>query len=179
MTIRSPLANTLSTLLIIGVFRNTASFVVHPVQRTSLNTLMQSSQNNNEEEADFVFSRRRRRGRRANEDADTEEDSFYKRKEKEAYLDDDEDDFDYDVQDEYDDDEDDDWDDDEEDYDIFGNDIVPNAFLDSMDPDGAAERFPELARDPRFWFDMLLFVTFLDLLSIIGPRDPYPDIPWF
>ncbi len=91
--------------------------------------------------------------------------------EQDAYLEDDDFDY-YDYQDEFDDEDDDEddnlWDDDEEEYDL----------LDNMDPDGAAERFPELARDPRFWFDMLLFVTFLDLLSIIGPRDPYPDIPW-
>lgn len=27
---------------------------------------------------------------------------------------------------------------------MFGNEVVPNALLDSMDPDGAADRFPEL-----------------------------------
>lgn len=65
----------------------------------------------------------------------------------------------------------------EEEYELFGDVLIPNPLLDSMDPDGAAERFPELARDPRFWFDMLLFVAFLDFLSYAGPRDPFPDFP--
>lgn len=74
----------------------------------------------------------------------------------------------------------DDYDDeDEEEYDLMGNVLIPNPLLDSMDPDGAAERFPELASDPRFWFDMVLFVAFLNFLSFAGPQDPYPDIPWF
>jgi hypothetical protein len=66
----------------------------------------------------------------------------------------------------------------EEENDLFGNVLIPNPLLDAMDPDGAAERFPELAQDPRFWFDMILFVAFLDFLSFAGPRDPFPDIPW-
>lgn len=164
---------TATLLLTICMWQTIAGFVVHPVQRTSITAMMQSA--SNDDEPEFVYSRRRRRGR-SNSD-DTEQDPYYERKEKETYLD--EDDYEFDIDDEYDDedeDEDDFWD--EEEYDLFGNDIIPNPILDSMDPDGAAERFPELARDPRFWFDMLLFVTFLDLLSIIGPRDPYPDIPW-
>lgn len=70
-------------------------------------------------------------------------------------------------------------DEDEEEYDLFGNELIPNPLLDSIDPDGAAERFPELARDPRFWFDMALFIAFLNFLSSVGPRDPFPDIPMF
>lgn len=184
MIVSLPFSAVFSTLLTIGMCRNTAgfgstlAFGIHPVtiQRTAFTALMQSAEN--EDEAEFVYSRRRRRGRRNNEEDDKEHDSVYGKTEKEVDLEDDAVDFDYDVQDEYNDDDDDIWDDDEEEYDMFGNDIIPNPILDSMDPDGAAERFPELARDPRFWFDMLLFVTFLDLLSIIGPRDPYPDIPW-
>jgi hypothetical protein len=71
----------------------------------------------------------------------------------------------------------DDDDDDEPVYGLFGNEIIPNELLDNIDPDGAADRFPELARDPRFWFDMFLFVAFLDFLSWVGPRDPFPDLP--
>jgi hypothetical protein len=69
--------------------------------------------------------------------------------------------------------------DDEEEYDMFENVLIPNPLLDSIDPDGAAERFPELARDPRFWFDMVLFIAFLDFLSYAGPRDPFPDLPMY
>jgi hypothetical protein len=76
-------------------------------------------------------------------------------------------------------DEDDDLEDDDEDHDLFGNYIIPNPLLDSIDPDGAADRFPELARDPRFWIDMALFVAFLNFLSSVGPRDTLPDIPWY
>ena len=80
------------------------------------------------------------------------------------------------------DDEDDDFDDDEEDdeeYGFFGNAVIPNPLLDSIDPDGAADRFPELASDPRFWIDMLIFVAVLDFLSYIGPRNPMPLDPLF
>jgi len=92
--------------------------------------------------------------------------------------------------DEYDDDDDDEWDfiddldeqwdgdlDDMEKHDLLGNVLIPNPILDNIDPDGAAERFPELAKDPRFWFDIVLFLAFLDFLSFVGPRDPFPDLP--
>jgi hypothetical protein len=84
----------------------------------------------------------------------------------------------YDIEDEYDDedeewDEDDDEDDDEdEEYGFFSNVLIDNPILDSIDPDGAAERFPELASDPRFWVDIALFLLFLELLSFVGPRNP-------
>ena len=67
--------------------------------------------------------------------------------------------------------------DDMEKHDLLGNVLIPNPILDNIDPDGAADRFPELARDPRFWFDMFLFFAFLDFLSFVGPRDPFPDLP--
>ena len=75
----------------------------------------------------------------------------------------------------------DDYDDEDEDYDddskeVFSNTVIPNPLLDSIDPDGAAERFPELAADPRFWFDMFLFITFLNFISFIGPRNPFPEM---
>ena len=70
-------------------------------------------------------------------------------------------------------------DDEDEDLGLFSNVLIDNPILDSIDPDGAAERFPELARDPRFWFDMVLFITFLDLLSTIGPQNTFPDIPFY
>ena len=76
--------------------------------------------------------------------------------------------------------EDDDWDIDEtKQYDLLENIIIPNPLLDSMDPDGTIERLPELLSDPRFWFDMVLFILFLDFLSFAGPQsDPFIDFPW-
>jgi hypothetical protein len=83
------------------------------------------------------------------------------------------------------DDDDDDWMDENDmgtiSYDLLLEDvIIPNPLLDSMDPDGAADRFPELIRDPKFWLDMVLFLAFLDFLSAAGPQsNPFPDLPWF
>ena len=132
------------------------------------------------------YARVRRRGGRwgrEEKDGDREydgSDADRQRRQREVY--DNEDWIDYDrLDDLLDDDEDDDDDyiNDEEEYDLLSNVIIPNPLLDSMDPDGAAERFPELASDPRFWFDMVLFVAFLNFLSFAGPQDPFPDIPWF
>jgi hypothetical protein len=116
-------------------------------------------------------SRPRRGGRSAPVlgDDDEEEDDYYS------------DDFD---EDDYDEDEDDDdWSAfDPSDIDakaLLEDVVIPNPLLDSIDPDGAADRFPELARDPKFWVDMALFVAFLNFLSFAGPRDPFPDLPWF
>lgn len=64
----------------------------------------------------------------------------------------------------------------DESYDVFSKTVIPNPILDSIDPDGAAERFPELAADPKFWFDMFLFINFLNFISFIGPRNPFPDV---
>ena len=68
-------------------------------------------------------------------------------------LDDEDDDDYYDSDDE----------DDEDDYD----DIIPNALLDQIDPDGAIERLPELFSDPQFWKDSAIwfFLGFLYLLN--------------
>jgi hypothetical protein len=74
---------------------------------------------------------------------------------------------------------DDDDDDDDESYDLFSNVIIDNPLLDSIDPDGAAERFPELARDPKFWLDIFLFICVLDFLSLMGPQDNLPDLLWY
>ena len=87
----------------------------------------------------------------------------------------------YDDEDEDEDDEDYDEDDDEDDdeYGLFSDVIIDNPLLDSIDPDGAAERFPELASDPKFWIDMVLFLIILDFISWVGPRNPFPDLPWY
>ena len=52
-------------------------------------------------------------------------------------------------------------------------------WLDSIDPDGAADRFPELASDPKFWIDMALFIAVLNFLSSVGPQDPFPSLPMY
>jgi hypothetical protein len=75
-------------------------------------------------------------------------------------------------------DDDDEDDDEEEDTGgILEDVLIPNPILDRIDPDGAAERFPELARDPRFWLDIFLFLAFINFVSFIGPRNPFPDLP--
>mmetsp|Transcript_19758 Transcript_19758/g.36877 ORF Transcript_19758/g.36877 Transcript_19758/m.36877 type:complete len:214 (-) Transcript_19758:583-1224(-) len=66
---------------------------------------------------------------------------------------------------------------DEEISDKFSNVVIPNPILDRIDPDGAAERFPELASDWKFWVDMFLFIAVLNFLSTFGPRNPWPDLP--
>lgn len=141
------------------------------------------SENGDDIEREFARVRRRRRGGRyydeAEETYDRERAEAQRRRGDGLYEDQDEY-FDVDDDGYYDEDEDDDDDEmeyeDEEEYGMFGDALIPNALLDSIDPDGAAERFPELARDPRFWFDMLLFVIFLDFVSAAGPQDLYSDL---
>lgn len=120
---------------------------------------------NDNNNVDDIYDRRRRR-RRSREEAVYDNEDWINYDELDELLDDD-------------DDNDDDYIYDEEEYDLLSNVLIPNPLLDSMDPDGAAERFPELASDPRFWFDMVLFVAFLNFLSFCGPQDPFPDIPWY
>jgi len=124
------------------------------------------------EDGEFVrVPRRRQRGRFIDEEEEREyrqEQELLDDEYEESQYDDEEEDWD----------DDDEWDDDEEDeeeYGIFSNVIIDNPLLDSIDPDGAAERFPELARDPKFWFDMALFFILLDFLSEIGPRNHFPE----
>ena len=139
----------------------------------------------NEDDREREYARvRRRRGGRAYYDDDDVDDGYGR-----SYEDDDQQRSASNVGDYYDDEEDDDEDyyydddDDEEEvddeYSMFGSAVIPNPLLDSIDPDGAAERFPELARDPKFWIDMLVFIAVLDFLSDIGPRNALPDIPYY
>jgi hypothetical protein len=123
------------------------------------------------EEDDFEFARvgrRRGRGRFANDNEDVGERTAASRDGESGtgtnsrdYESDYEeiDDF-YDSDDEEDSDEE---DDDDDDYD----DIIPNALLDQIDPDGAIERLPELFSDPQFWKDSVIwfFLGFLYLLN--------------
>ena len=125
-----------------------------------------------DDEREREFARVRRRRSRYQEDEGYESESIMDAAdilEDEGFFDG-LDDEDYDDED-YDDD-----DDDDESRDVFSNTVIPNPLLDSIDPDGSAERFPELASDPRFWFDMFLFIAFLNFISFIGPRNPFPDM---
>ena len=131
------------------------------IQRTTV----QGSQDDDEEFA--RVPRRRQRGR-LYEDKE-EEDAFYSSVGRKIFGNDEFDDEDWD---------DDDDEDEEEEYGLFSDVLIDNPILDNIDPDGAAERFPELARDPRFWIDMVLFISFINFLSAIGPQDYFPDIPY-
>lgn len=128
------------------------------------------------DDRDYVrVPRRRKGGRRKYYEDDDEEDD-----DDDRYYDDRDDEEEY----YYDDNDLDEDDDDDDDIDIdtdklMENVLVPNPILDSIDPDGAADRFPELAKDPKFWFDMALFIAFLNFLSFAGPRDTFPDIPLY
>lgn len=137
-----------------------------------------------EEDRELIRVRRRKRRRDPRD--------FYDDDEEQAdYYDDNDDEgsqqfegssvFDEDYYYDEDDDDDEDWDEveDVDVSDLFEDVIIPNPLLDSIDPDGAADRFPELARDPRFWFDIVFFLAVLNFLSFIGPRDSFPDIPWY
>lgn len=122
-----------------------------------------------DDEREREFARVRRRRSRYEEDDGYESESIMDAAdmlEDEGFFDD-LDDEDYD---------DEDYDDEDESRDVFSNTVIPNPLLDSIDPDGSAERFPELASDPRFWFDMFLFIAFLNFISFIGPRNPFPDM---
>jgi hypothetical protein len=54
------------------------------------------------------------------------------------------------------------------------NGVIPNALLDSMDPEGAGERFPKLIRDPKFWIDIGLFFLLLNVLDNVAVIDSSP-----
>ena len=135
---------------------------------------LSSRDDENDEGDDFArVPRRRRRGRFYDEE--DEEDAFYDAVERKIYGENEG----SDDGDDWEEEEEDDDDNEDEDLGLFSNVLIDNPILDSIDPDGAAERFPELARDPRFWFDMVLFITFLDLISAIGPQNTFPDIPFY
>jgi hypothetical protein len=166
--------------LLVMVLSSTASgFTVSPfdaapcsrqVAITRRDTVFRAS---SEDEEELVrVPRRRQRGRFY--DKEEEEEAFYDSVEQNIYGDDEFDDDDEDW-----DEDDDDDDEDDEDYGMFSNVLIDNPILDRIDPDGAAERFPELARDPRFWFDMALFIALLNWLSAVGPQDYFPDIPYY
>jgi hypothetical protein len=162
---------------------------------SALNALSLSRADEVEDDREYARVRRRRQGRGYKDDDESEEVEtaadvpYDARTGRSAAVGDDDDDCEWVYVDDDEDENDEDGDDDEDEddwsysddfgnYNLLGNELIPNPLLDSVDPDGAADRFHELARDPRFWFDMVLFVAFLDLLSLAGPRDPFPDLPY-
>lgn len=48
--------------------------------------------------------------------------------------------------------------------------LIPNPLLDNIDPEGSAERIPELLSDRQFWIDIALLALFLNLMDNL--RDP-------
>lgn len=114
-----------------------------------------------EDEDDFEYARVGRRRQRDKYDDDKMYDDYSsssRTRGTREYVDDDElyDEVDFDEVFDEDDDDDDDF------YDDEYNDIIPNALLDQIDPDGAIERMPELLSDPQFYRDVaIVFVLFL------------------
>jgi len=165
-----------------------------------------SDDNDNDNDNDFEFARvgrrRRRRDRYSNDDEGyggyENENSAYssssssstsssrsrQRQGYDKYYDDDEEDIydevDFDEDDEDDDDyyyDDDDDDDDEYDeYDEAYNDVIPNALLDQIDPDGAIERMPQLLSDPQFYRDVAIVVVLFMVYAFGRLNNPLYDI---
>ena len=174
-------------LLVLIVIPSSFGFTISPTKKLQFpcktnikilsisSSLIQRSAVQDDEDAEYVkVPRRRRRG-----GIDNDDDNEY-----EAGKEDDQnrnarDQFEEDLFEEEEEEEDDEFEEDDK-YDLFSNVIIDNPLLDNMDPDGAAERFPELAKDPKFWIDITLFVLFLDWLSSIGPQDTIPEgFPFF
>jgi hypothetical protein len=129
----------------------------HPVGRTlSLNAAGKSYFDEDEEEREREFAKVRRGGSRRDDEFEEEFDPELYRK-VDAYLSDNEES------------ETDEWDQDD-----ARSGVIPNALLDSIDPEGAAERFPELIQDPKFWFDIGLFFLLLSIVDNVSIMDNSP-----
>lgn len=50
--------------------------------------------------------------------------------------------------------------------------LIPNPILDSVDPEGASERFGEIAKDPTFWRDLLLVIAVFNFCEYVA-QVPY------
>jgi hypothetical protein len=149
-----------------------------------------------DENDDFEFARvgrRRRRDRYSNDnDSDNANDGAYassssssrtnRQRQGYQYDDDNNNSRDDDLYDEvdFDDDEEDadyyDEEDDDDDYDDEYNDIIPNALLDQIDPDGAIERMPELLSDPQFYRDVAITFALFMVYALNRYGSPLYDI---
>jgi hypothetical protein len=126
--------------------------------------------------------------RRRYEEENSYNQEEYETTEERPYYDDDEDE-----DEEYYEDDDDDDDDDEEyeevDYEYmyekettskseYDQDIlIPNPILDQVDPEGAGERFGEIAKDPIFWRDVLIVVAVFNFCEYVA-QVPFMDGPY-
>mmetsp|Transcript_23995 Transcript_23995/g.35686 ORF Transcript_23995/g.35686 Transcript_23995/m.35686 type:complete len:156 (+) Transcript_23995:642-1109(+) len=90
--------------------------------------------------------------------------------------DEDEDDEDDEDDDDYYYDDDDDDDDEYDEYDEAYNDVIPNALLDQIDPDGAIERMPQLLSDPQFYRDVAIVVVLFMVYAFGRLNNPLYDI---
>ena len=70
----------------------------------------------------------------------------------------------------------DDNDDDDDDDEFDNGDIIPNALLDQIDPDGAIERMPELLSDPQFYRDAAIVAVLFLLYAFNRFDNPLYDI---
>ena len=50
--------------------------------------------------------------------------------------------------------------------------LIPNPILDNVDPEGAGERFGEIAKDPTFWRDLLLVIAVFNFCEYVA-QVPY------
>ena len=50
--------------------------------------------------------------------------------------------------------------------------LIPNPILDNVDPEGAGERFGEIAKDPKFWFDLLVVIAVFNFCEYVA-QVPY------
>jgi len=118
-------------------------------------------------------SRREQRRRRSYAGDDVDQYDGY-----DAEFDEEDDDYEEDYEEEYDSDDDVDDDDDDDDEDDFEEGIlIPNPILDSVDPEGAAERIGELFEDPKFFRDMAV-VAFVVWVVYFLTFDPTDLVPW-
>jgi len=148
----------------------------------NMDTSLMSKDRDTDDDDEFEYARvRRRRDRRRyadDEDAEIPKgratDEVNVGRERDTYREnqyDDEIDYDEDDEDDYFDDDDDDDDDDEFDDEFDG--IIPNAQLDSIDPDGALDRVGDLFADPKFWRDVVLLLI---IVSIGAPENPLGSV---
>ena len=151
----------------------------HPNPHTLLLARRRRSSSDDEEreEEEFEYARVGRRGRYYDEGEMRRETSSSRDRFQDDLDDDDLDDEYEEIYDEDDDYDDEDWDeeDDDDEYDDFDDDeVIPNPILDSIDPDGALDRLPELFADGTFWRDL----SILSVLYLFYAADGY-DAFWY
>jgi hypothetical protein len=56
--------------------------------------------------------------------------------------------------------------------------LIPNPLLDQVDPEGAGERFGEIAKDPIFWRDVLIVVAVFNFCEYVA-QVPFMEGPYY